>query len=100
MSRRKIVIIYLVLLLYTFAPLLCALTASGIAQATGSTIDESGSHPCIILGHDIGPLLGSMFVCGWFSLITLPSGGLSLICFTISILISRARARRKAKANR
>ena len=67
--------LYTVLALVTalsFAPLFSVWAASEIASALGCTLNEGDAHPCILLGVDIGEALFSMFVMGWFMLMTLP----------------------------
>jgi hypothetical protein len=82
MTARKTLMIYLALLAWTLAPIFSVLLAGFIADLTGSTLNESGAHPFIILGFDIGGLLYSMFVFGWFAMLTLPTGGLALLIFS------------------
>lgn len=65
------------------------MTASVIASACGARLDEGGPHTCIVLGKDIGGLLYSMGVMGWFGLLTFPSGFLLLIVFTVMIIRER-----------
>lgn len=83
--------IYLLLALYTIAPIVSVLIASGIASATGSRLDEAGPHPCIILGIDVGPLLSAMFVAGWLTFFTVPTGLLAIA----GVVIVRRFRRRK-----
>ena len=73
-SLRGKVIIYVVLLLFTFAPILSAMIASAVASCCGARLDESGVHPCVILGVDVGGVLYKMAVAGWFALLTVPVG--------------------------
>lgn len=94
MSAKKIILIYCLIVLYSVAPILCVIISSGIALATGSQLDESGSHPCIICGVDVGGILVTMFVCGWFSLVTIPTGLLAMLAFTVVWIILRIRAKR------
>ncbi len=81
--------VYTGLLIFTLTPLLSAFAASEIAYAAGAKLDEGSVHPCIIWGHDFGELLYSMFVVFWFSLVTLPVGGLAIIVFTIYLLLRK-----------
>ena len=83
MKLSKPIIIYLVLILYTVAPIICVLIASGLAAAFGCRVDESGKQPCMAWGRDIGGLLVNLFVSGWFMLVTFPTGGLALVIYTI-----------------
>jgi hypothetical protein len=89
MKLAHILGIYALLALYTVAPILSVLTASGVASLAGAKLDEGASHPCIILGHDFGDLLYTMFLFGWFALLTVPSGLLAMLVFTIILLVRR-----------
>jgi len=90
MSRtRKIVFVYAALALYALAPILSALLAGAIASATGARLDEGNSHPCIILGHDFGGLLYALFVVFWLAIVTLPTGLLAIVAFTIFLLVRK-----------
>ncbi len=86
---RKIVIGYGVILLWTFLPFIPVVIAGLIASYKGVPLDEGGPHPCMVFGHDIGGLLYSMGVMGWFGLLTVPTGFLALLVFTIFIITRR-----------
>lgn len=94
MRRKTLLIGCGIILLWTFLPLISVFSASMIASAWDCQLDEGGVHPCVVLGRDIGELLNSMFVMGWFFFLTLPSGLLALIVLLVAALIS-ARAKRK-----
>lgn len=70
-------------------PLASALIAESIAIAHGCQINEGGVYPCEIGGKDRGPLLGAMFVAGWFMFYTIPVGAviiaLGFILFVIGL---------------
>ena len=89
LSARGIFIAYLVIVLFAAAPILSVVIASGIAHAYGARLDEAGSHPCVVHGVDIGGLLYDMFVAGWFMLLTIPLGLLSILALTIMVLKER-----------
>ena len=92
MKRRHIIfLIYLVLLLYTFAPVLCVLACASIASHYGCQVDEANVHPCIVHGRDIGGLLYDLGVSGWFMLVTIPTGALALLIFTLTLIASKLR---------
>ena len=93
MSTRKIVFIYCLIAFYSVAPILCVLISSIVASATGSRLDESGSHPSIVLGVDIGGLIHFMFVAGWFAFFTIPTGFLTIVVFTVVLLIKRRKVK-------
>jgi len=82
---------YILIVLYMVAPILSVLIASSIATATGSRLDEGGSHPCIIFGVDIGELLYAMGVAGWFAFVTFPTG---LLAILVVIIVRGCRGRK------
>ena len=86
---KKTLLIYAAILLYTAAPIICVLIASGLASAFGCRVDESGKQPCMAFGRDIGGLLVNLFVSGWFMLVTIPTGGLALLIYTIFLAASK-----------
>ena len=88
---------YVGLCIYAVFPMLCVLLASAIAQASGSRLDEGSAHQCIVFGVDIGGLLYGLFVMGWLSLLTVPTGVLGLIALTIALLIARSRGETNRK---
>ena len=77
---------YPIIILLALSPLLLVMIAGIIAQICGAQLDEGSSHPCMVAGMDIGPLLYSMFVMGWFSLITIPLGVIGCGLYTIYVL--------------
>ena len=97
MSRRKIIFIYGLILLYAVAPLLSVLVCGVIASAAGCNVSEAGASPCPILGFDMGGVLVTMLVCGWLIFWTLPSGLLFLVVFTLMVFILRRRRKTKAE---
>ncbi len=48
-------------------PLALSFSAGAIASAAGCNLNESQVHSCLVWGYDIGSLLASMFVLGWFA---------------------------------
>lgn len=94
---RKIpapVIVYVLLVLYTASPIICVLIASGIAGHYNCVLDESGAHPCMVGGRDIGGTLVTLFVTGWLMLLTLPTGGTALLIYTIGLISAKSYAKR------
>ena len=90
MTRRvNVAASYGVIVLWTFLPMVPVVVASVIASACGCKLDEGSAHTCIVLGKDIGGVLYSMGVMGWFSLLTVPSGFLALVVFTVMIIKER-----------
>lgn len=100
MSKKTITWAYLGIALYTFGPFLCVLLAYGVAQVTGSRLDEGSAHPCVILGCDIGGLLYSMAVMGWVGLVTVPTGILGLVGLTIALWVQKFRRQKDGKKER
>ena len=92
MKKSAVIFVYLALLLFTTAPILSVTAASAIAHSCGARLDEGDVHPCILWGHDIGPLLYDMFVSGWFMLITIPVGAIAILAFTVILLFARFRS--------
>jgi hypothetical protein len=82
MSRRAKIIVYGIILLWMFCPMIPVAIASNIASAHGCKLDEGNPHPCIVFGKDIGGLLYEMFVMGWYCLFTIPTGIFALAAFT------------------
>jgi hypothetical protein len=58
-------------LVFGIFPLLVTLISGAIASLFGCQLNEA-TCICVILGLNIGPLLGSMGVVGWFSFYTIP----------------------------
>jgi hypothetical protein len=80
-SRRGMFIIYLIIGLFTVAPILSVVIAASIAGACGCKLDEGDAHPCIVLGVDIGGVLYAMGLAVWLIPITLPIGLLTFWAF-------------------
>ena len=68
MTRRIMVILAGIALL----PLLAILIMATVAGLLGCEVSESGPIPCAVFGTDIGGLLSSLMVTGWFGLMTIP----------------------------
>lgn len=67
-----------IILLWMFSPMIPVFIASAIASRCDCKLNEGGARPCIVFGRDIGGTLYRMFVMGWFSLLTIPTGLLAL----------------------
>jgi hypothetical protein len=87
--RAKVAAGYGGILLWMFLPMFPVVMASLIASVCGCKLDEGSAHTCIVLGMDIGGMLYSMGVMGWFGLLTVPSGFLLLVVFTVMIIKER-----------
>lgn len=101
MSTRKQVLLHgtvlVVIALVALAPVLAALGAKAFADRHGCELDESAVHPCVVRGHDYGPLLTNLFVSLWFGIATIPLGGLVFVAYAVTVAIVyvvRARRRR------
>jgi hypothetical protein len=92
MTKRKIIFTYCLIALYSVAPILCILISSAVATAAGSQLDESGAHPTYVLGVDVGEILSAMFVCGWFTMVTVPTGLIAMLVFTVIWVVRRRKA--------
>jgi len=93
-------LIMLLILLFTFAPMISVAYASSVAEANGCDLDEGSIHPCIVNGKDIGADLYSYAMLGWFMIATIPLGLGSLVLYVLVVatfylvrwLIRRKRA--------
>jgi hypothetical protein len=88
-------IVYLVLLLFTFFPILCILFVSGVANACGCRVDEGAVHPCVVLGVDIGAALYTLGVMGWLIFFTFPLGCLTIFACTIFVIVEYVLSRQR-----
>jgi hypothetical protein len=83
------------LFLFTAGPILVALTAGLVAVALGCQLDEGNIHACPLLGIDLGGVLYFFGMFGWFTLMTIPFGGIGFLvwlCFAV-VLPGRGPAR-------
>ncbi|MFL6200274.1 MAG: hypothetical protein ACJ76J_13925 [Thermoanaerobaculia bacterium] len=94
MQRKTKLIGWLLIALWTASPILSVLIASALASAFGCQVDEGGAHPCMAFGTDIGELLYTLFVMGWFFFLTIPSGLVAAVVFLVIVVLSR-RAKRQ-----
>lgn len=85
----------LLIVLTASLPLLSALSAGLVAQALGCTLNEGNVHPCILLGVDLGMTLYTLFVLGWFMLLTLPYGVIALAIWLVVLLVHLVRHGRR-----
>jgi hypothetical protein len=83
-------------------PLLAVLLSAVVAGVLGCEVNEGGPMPCVVAGIDIGSLLSSMMVTGWFALFTIPLlMGLVAIWGLLELYVwqrQRRKARRMARA--
>ncbi len=84
----------------TLAPIGCVIVASAVSNHYGCALDEGSVHPCVIGGTDRGETLYTMFVLGWFMLLTLPAGAVAAGGWLLVLLLHRASWRkRRAQMN-
>ncbi|KKB78816.1 hypothetical protein VW35_09965 [Devosia soli] len=91
------ILILVVILLFTLAPVISVVAASSIAQANGCNLNEGGVNTCMLGGTDLGELLYTMFVMGWLGLLTLPLGFGGVIVWVVIVIIHRTAWGRKRK---
>ncbi|WP_417257716.1 hypothetical protein [Celeribacter sp.] len=82
-------------ILICLSPLAAVLWSSFFAARHGCRLDEAGSYPCIVNGHDWGGTLGSAFISGWYLIVTLPMAGLFAAIMLGMFLFGRWRKRRR-----
>jgi len=102
MSKRNLLFLLglVLILLFAAAPILVAVGAGTYAQSHGCTLHEGFVNPCIVDGEDIGKTLYSLGVLGWFSLATIPIGGVAalilILVWIVTAISARSRDNRKA----
>lgn len=94
MKTRITLILCGVVILICLLPLAGVLWSSWFASTHGCTLNEAGSHPCVVNGKDYGDTLAAAFVSGWFMLITLPVAALASLLGAVTLFIAWLRRRR------
>lgn len=61
-------------MLFAVLPIVGALSAGLMGSVPGCPVDEGSVHTCVVFGLDIGNVLYTLGVMGWFALITMPIG--------------------------
>ena len=92
---RRLRWLFVAVMLLCLAPLFSVFACMGIASITGCQVDEGSAHACLVMGYDIGGLLYTMGVMGWFMLMTLP---VLVIAAVVWIAAEIVNARRKGRA--
>lgn len=90
---------FAVILVFALWPVGSVSLTYWIATANDCRVDEGSVHPCIVGGQDLGGLLYTLGVLGWFMLATLPLGLGALIVWLITLLIHHAAWARRDKAS-
>ena len=78
-----------VIALFAFAPVISVLVASSIAESNGCNLIEGGINPCLVAGSDMGPIIYTLFVLGWFAIATIPLGGAAFFVWLATLIIHR-----------
>lgn len=76
-------IVYLLILGFTFLPVFGLMTMTILADAFGCRVDEGSIHPCPAFGTDIGGTLYTLGMSGWLMLFTFPVGAIILAVYTL-----------------
>ena len=69
------------------SPLALAFLASSFASLNNCQLHEGFANPCHVLGIDIGGFLYSLFVLGWFTLLSIPLGAVGLLISVVWFLV-------------
>lgn len=80
-------------LVFALWPVAAVLVATGLTAITGCDVNEGGVQACNLLGLDIGELLYTLFVSGWYALVTLPIGGIAAFVGLIVYIVARVAGR-------
>ena len=68
---------------WTIFPVVCVLIVFAVAPMFGCEVNEGSPTPCLVFGVDIGKILYTLGVMGWLGVVTLPTGGLALVAYTL-----------------
>ncbi|MEE7447964.1 hypothetical protein MRF4_09095 [Methylobacterium radiotolerans] len=99
-SRRR-PRVTLILLLITWLPALPFAVGIALTSLTGCTVNEAGTRPCPVDGHDIGDLLYALTMTGWLLIPLLPFMALTLLLTVLQGLLMVVEAwRRRRRASR
>ena len=88
-------VILILVILVSLLPLGFALGAAWLAEAHGCDLHEGFVNPCVIAGADRGEALYTVFVSGWFALLTLPLGLGALVTLLLLLAVDLIRRRRR-----
>ena len=74
-------------------PVMSVDLASWTAWLNGCLLNEVNTHPCRLMGLDIGGLLTSLFGIGWLMLLTIPLGSILILVWAGTELVQFVRRR-------
>jgi hypothetical protein len=94
---RRYLLVFLLIVLVICAPMISVLTSMTIAKITGCTLHEGFTNTCSVLGFDIGDTLHTMFLMGWFMLLTIPYGIIILILMIATCLVHAVIHHRRSR---
>lgn len=83
----------LLILFVGISPLIAAVGAGYLGEAWSCDVDEGSPHPCVIGGTDYGEALYTLFVLGWFGLITVPLSFIVVLVYVAFATFLWARRR-------
>lgn len=92
------VVLLVLILLVALAPVISVAVAGLLAEANGCVLNEGNIHPCVVNGQDIGGMLYTMFVLGWFMLASLPLGAMALALLLAVLIVHLLLWRRRRPA--
>ena len=101
-ERRSHAVIWLgvafvLIALFTLAPLISTLIASTMADALGCIVNEGGATTCMFRGSDIGQTLAELFVAGWLFFVTLPIGLVAFAIWLVAAVVVAVAAWRRPR---
>ncbi len=94
LSARGMAWILAAIVLFALLPIISVMASSGIAALGDCQLNEARTHPCVIVGVDVGGLLTFMFITGWLALMTVPIGAVALLVWLAVAIVLVLRARR------
>ena len=86
---------FFAILVFGLWPLASVAISTTIADLNNCTLNEANTHPCMVLGADIGGGLYTAFVLGWFMLATIPLGALGLVAWLVVLIVHIVLYRRR-----
>lgn len=92
--KRATYAVLLIALAVCLLPLVGVVAATWFAQWHGCALHEGFSNPCVVNGVDYGETLSTLFVSGWFMLMTMPVAFILVIILGVMGLRDMIRRRR------